>query len=129
MVNAVQSEFKKIPAGWEQVLFKTAAATTNTIVYSYMNAPGVAAVTASGHRSVVCNASMYFTVPMPGSPTNWGDIWLDIGRDVPEDQRPLLLGGEMTAWTDTYCSPRECGAMHQYCELQSICHHSFDSFY
>jgi hypothetical protein len=20
----------------------------------------------------------------------------------------------MTAWTDTYCSPRECGAMHQY---------------
>lgn len=20
----------------------------------------------------------------------------------------------MTAWTDTYCNPRECGAMHQY---------------
>ena len=60
-----------------QVLFETAAATKDTIVYSYMQP--TAAVTATGHRAVVCNTSMYFTVPMAGSPSNWGDIWLDIG--------------------------------------------------
>ena len=74
-----------------------------------------AAVTATGHRAVVCNTSMYFTVPMAGSPSNWGDVWLDIGLGVPAEQKKsLLLGGEMTAWTDTYCNPRECGAMHEY---------------
>ena len=112
IVNAVASDFKKTPAGWEQVLFKTGAATKDTIVYSYMQS--AAAVTATGRRTVECNASMYFTVPMAGSPTNWGSIWLDIGHSVPADQKSLLLGGEMTAWTDTYCSPRECGAMHEY---------------
>jgi hexosaminidase len=73
VVEAVADDFNKTPAGWEQVLFKTAAATQDTIVYSYMQP--VAAVTATGHRAVECNASMYFTVPMAGSPTNWADIW------------------------------------------------------
>eukprot|EP01052_Picozoa_sp_SAG31_P011644 SAG31_NODE_663_length_13021_cov_9.408296_6_plen_482_part_00 len=75
VVHAVASDFNKTPAGWEQVLFKTAAATKDTIVYSYMQSPGVAAVTAAGYRAVECNASMYFTVPMVGSPTNWANIW------------------------------------------------------
>jgi hypothetical protein len=38
----------------------------------------------------------------------------DIGFDVPESEKGLLLGGEMSMWTDTYCSPRECGAMPNY---------------
>ena len=75
VVEAVADDFNKTPAGWEQVLFENAAATKDTIVYSYMQSPGVAAVTATGHRAVECNASMYFTVPMTGSPTNWADIW------------------------------------------------------
>ena len=50
-----------------------------------------AAVTATGHRAVVCNASMYFTVPMAGSPSNWGDVWLDIGLGVPAEQKKSLL--------------------------------------
>ena len=41
-------------------------------------------------------------------------LWYDIGHGVPPAERKLLLGGEMSMWTDTYCSPRECGAMHQY---------------
>jgi hypothetical protein len=66
-------DFQKTPAGWEQVLFKTAAATKDTIVYSYMQP--VADVVATGHKAVECNASHYFTVPMPGAPSNWANIW------------------------------------------------------
>eukprot|EP01046_Picozoa_sp_COSAG06_P082864 COSAG06_NODE_29834_length_549_cov_5.471111_1_plen_35_part_10 len=30
------------------------------------------------------------------------------GLGIPAEQKKsLLLGGEMTAWTDTYCNPRE----------------------
>jgi hypothetical protein len=37
IVDAVAHDFKKTPAGWEQVLFETKAATNDTIVYAYMN--------------------------------------------------------------------------------------------
>lgn len=113
VVDAVAYDFKKTPAGWEQVLFETGAATNNTIVYAYMN--GASKITATGHKAVVANgSSLYFTVPAPGGPEGWAPLWYDIGFDVPADEQGLLLGGEMSMWTDTYCSPRECGAMPAY---------------
>ena len=38
VVGAVATEFGKTPAGWEQVLFKTHAATNDTIVYGTTSA-------------------------------------------------------------------------------------------
>ena len=55
IVDAVANDFGKTPAGWEQVLFKTGAATKETIVYAYMS--GAGKVTATGHRAVVANGS------------------------------------------------------------------------
>ena len=113
VVEAVARDFKKVPAGWEQVLFETGAATDDTIVYAYMS--GASRVTATGHKTVVANgSSLYFTVAAPGGPAGWDKLWYDIGFDVPPSERALLLGGEMSMWTDTYCSPRECGAMPAY---------------
>ena len=56
----------------------------------------------------------YFTAAAPGGPQGWDKLWYDIGFDVPAHERALLLGGEMSMWTDTYCNPRECGAMPAY---------------
>ena len=115
IVNAVTDDFGKTPAGWEQVLFKTGAATNETIVYAYMS--GAGEVTARGRRAVVSNGTtLYFTTAAPGGPSGWSKLWYDIGFDVPNEgpEKSLLLGGEMSMWTDTYCSPRECGAMPAY---------------
>jgi hypothetical protein len=38
---------------------------------------------------------------------------------VPVEERRLLLGGEMSMWTDTYCNPRECGAMPAYGKIEN----------
>ena len=94
-------------------MFETEAATNDTIVYAYMSP--AAKVTTTGHRVVVANgSSLYFTTAAPGGAAGWGKLWYDIGFDVPSAERALLLGGEMSMWTDTYCSPRECGAMPAY---------------
>jgi len=88
-------------------------ASDDTIVYAYMSS--ASKVTATGHRAVVANgSSLYFTISAPGGPAGWDMLWYDIGFDVPVPERELLLGGEMSMWTDTYCSPRECGAMPAY---------------
>jgi hypothetical protein len=115
VVEAVARDFGKVPAGWEQVLFETGAATDDTIIYAYMSGGG--RVTAAKHRAVVANGSaLYLTAAVPGGPAGWAPLYYDIGFDVPSAgaERALLLGGEMSMWTDTYCSPRECGAMPAY---------------
>ena len=96
-------------------MFETGAAnaTLRTIVYAYMSP--ASAVTATGHRAVVSNgSSLYLTAAAPGGPAGWADLWYDIGFDVPAAESHLLLGGEMSMWTDTYCQPRECGGMPAY---------------
>ena len=88
-------------------------ATNDTIVYAYISS--ASKVTETGHRTVVANGSaLYFTASAPGGPAGWSMLWYDIGFYVPASERDLLLGGEMSMWTDTYCSPRECGAMPAY---------------
>ena len=48
VVNAVATDYGKTPAGWEQVLLKTAAATKETIVYAYMGNSSVPNITRTG---------------------------------------------------------------------------------
>lgn len=55
-----------------------------------------------------CADGFYFTQAAPGGPAGWASLWKDIGAGVPAAQRPLLLGGEASQWTDTYCYVREC---------------------
>ena len=65
VVDAVANDYGKTPAGWEQVLFETGAATEDTILYAYVSPP--ANVTATGHRAVAANGSaLYLTAPAPG---------------------------------------------------------------
>ena len=49
----------------------------------------------------------------------WHKLWYDISFDVPAQERSLLLGGEMSMWTDTYCNPRECSAMPVYGKVEN----------
>ena len=58
VVNAVANDFGKTPAGWEQVLLETAAATNDTIVYAYMGNASVANITGRNRRVVNSN-NMY----------------------------------------------------------------------
>eukprot|EP00040_Diaphanoeca_grandis_P022439 m.120539 g.120539 ORF g.120539 m.120539 type:complete len:571 (-) comp28809_c0_seq2:2399-4111(-) len=115
VVAAVQHDFLKTPAGWEQVFFDTHAATNETIVYAYMADGSAPQITSSGRRVVQANSTaFYFTVASPGGPKGWDMCWSDIASNIPVEQKQLMLGGEMSMWTDTYCHVRECGAMPQY---------------
>jgi hypothetical protein len=57
---------------------------------------------ASGH--------FYFTAPGPGGPKGWSRCWYDIAPNVPAAEKPLLLGGEVSMWSDSYCYTGQCGA-------------------
>ena len=45
-------------------------------------------------------------------------LYNDIGASVPAGEKHLLLGGQMSMWTDTYCAVRECGAMPAYGKVE-----------
>ena len=110
VLNAIASDFGKVPMGWEEVLFDAGAATNETIVDAWSRHPA-SDITATGRRAVESKSSaFYFTEAVPGGPDGWAKVWYDISTGVPDTQRQLLLGGEMSMWTDTYCYICQCGS-------------------
>ena len=108
--NAIASEFKKTPEGWEEAYFDAQAATPDTIVNAWTRHTA-ADVTATGRQAVESHSrAFYFTGAAPGGPTGWSKCWYDIAQKVPAAQLPLVLGGEMSMWTDTYLYIDQCGA-------------------
>lgn len=109
LATAVAVEFGKTPEGWEEIYFDAGAATNDTIVnaWSRHEAPDV---TTTGRRAVESHSgNFYFTQAVPGGPDGWHMVYHDIGANVPAAQKSLLLGGEMSMWTDTYCYISQCG--------------------
>jgi hypothetical protein len=105
---AVQNDFKKTPAGWEEVFFDAGAATQETIVDAW-SAHNPAEITKTGRKAINSEEShFYFTAAAPGGPDGWKKCWYDIGSGVPSTQASLLLGGEMSMWTDTCESLNSC---------------------
>ena len=110
LLNSVQHAFGKIPAGWEEVLFDAGAATPETIVHAWSRHQP-AEITATGRKAVMSQGShFYFTEAAGAYPLGWEKCWFDIATGVPSDQRSLLIGGEASMWTDTYCITNQCGA-------------------
>ena len=110
LATAVASELGKTPEGWEEIYFNAGAATQETIVNAWTRheAPEV---TATGRRAVESHsANFYFTAAAPGGPDGWSKVYHDIGSGVPPNETQLLLGGEMSMWSDTYCYEQQCGA-------------------
>ena len=110
LASAVAHELNKIAEGWEEILFDAGAATPATIVnaWSRHRPPEI---TKTGRRAVESDeAHFYFTHPAPGGPTGWARCWYDIATGLPHSEAHLLLGGEISMWTDTYCDTGQCGA-------------------
>ena len=106
----VANNLGKSVEGWEEILFSAGAATNDTIVnaWSRHRPPEI---TKLGMRAVESySAHFYFTRPAPGGPKGWKPCWYDISTGVPKGELPLLLGGEMSMWSDTYCYTGQCGA-------------------
>jgi len=110
MIGAIQNEFKKTPEGWEELFFDAGAATETTIVNAWAR-HNASSITSTGRRAVESASShFYFTGPGPMGPPGWEKCWYDIGTGVPAAQKKLLLGGEMSMWSDTYCYIEQCGS-------------------
>ena len=45
-------------------------------------------------------------------PQGWESFYYDISTGLTPAQLPMLLGGEMSMWTDTYCYIEQCGAFN-----------------
>ena len=96
VLNTIREDFKKTPMGWEEVLFNAGAATNDTIVNAWSRHTA-ADVVATGHRAVESKSSaFYFTDAATGGPSGWKKCWYDISTNVKEEQKHLLLGGEMS---------------------------------
>jgi len=124
----VQVELGKTTASWEEMLFESKAANKETIVDAW-NAHTPAEVTATGRRALMSkNKRFYFTWPAKESfPEGWSPCWYDIAAGIPKSQRHLLLGGEISMWTDFYLYYQQCGAQHQGPKGPPVAHELFFS--
>jgi len=110
LFQAIATEFGKTPEGWEEALFDAGAATNNTIVNAWAR-HSASEITATGRRAVESkDSAFYFTGAAPGGPKGWSRSWYDISTNVPANQMKLLLGGEMSMWSDSYCYISQCGS-------------------
>ena len=110
LATAVEGDFGKVVEGWEELLFDAGAATTSAIVNAWAS-HRPPEITKTGRQAVESWADhFYFTDPAPGGPAGWARCWYDIASGVPSREAHLLLGGEMSMWSDTYCHTAQCGA-------------------
>eukprot|EP00055_Hartaetosiga_balthica_P004415 m.11494 g.11494 ORF g.11494 m.11494 type:complete len:653 (-) comp3847_c0_seq1:89-2047(-) len=110
LLTYINTTLEKTPEGWEEVLFDNGAATMQTIVDGWSNYPA-SSITQTGRFAVESAAShFYFTEAAPNGPEGWSECWYNISSNIPASQSHLLLGGEMSMWTDTYCYIDQCGS-------------------
>ena len=92
---------KKVPMGWEEILFKTEAAEPypSVIVDSWARSSWSEAA-AAGHRTVMSNSGLFYLDYAGHSAKG---MYLDMkAGNTNETQRGLLLGGEVSMWQDQY---------------------------
>ena len=110
LLKAIQNDFKKTPEGWEEILYDADAATSDTIVNAWAR-HNASEIVSTGRKAVESkDAWFYFTDAAKGGPDGWTPCWNDIGYGIPEKEKHLLLGGEISMWSDTYCYIDQCGA-------------------
>ena len=110
VVEAISTEYKKTPEGWEELFFDAGAATPDTIVNAWAR-HSAGEITKTGRKAVESASDhFYFTSPGPAGPAGWSRCHYAIDTGVPDDEKHLLLGGEMSMWSDTYCDIDQCGS-------------------
>jgi len=110
LLSYIANDLGKKPAGWEEVLFDASAATNNTIVDAWSQ-HNPAQITKTGRYAIESSEKhFYFTAPGKGGPRGWHQCWYDIDSGVPAGQKRLLLGGEISMWSDQYCYIEQCGS-------------------
>jgi hypothetical protein len=65
LLNAIQNDFKKTPAGWEEVLFDAGAATLETIVDAWLRYTP-AQIAATGRHAIQSQANHFYLNLPPG---------------------------------------------------------------
>jgi hexosaminidase len=102
----------KTVAGWEELLFDAGAATNRTLIYAWSRDTPSDVI--NDGRKCVDSQSSHFYMTEPGGvyPQGWESFYYDISTGLTPAQLPMLLGGEMSMWTDTYCYIEQCGAFN-----------------
>ena len=101
----------KTAAGWEELLFDAGAATNRSIIYAWSR-DTPAQVIDQGRRCVDSASGDFYLTDAPSSPypKGWESFYANIAASLTPAQLPMLLGGEMSMWTDRYCYIDQCGA-------------------
>ena len=108
LLMEIQTNFNKTPEGWEELLFKANSATPESIVNAWARHTAKEIID-TGRKAVESRDSwFYFTKPAQNYPKGWEPCWNDIAEGINETSRHLLLGGEMSMWTDSYCIINQC---------------------
>jgi hexosaminidase len=99
----------KQPMAWVNALTTTKVATQSTILDTWATVYGMPdLVTKQGYQ---CVASTYMYLNhITGDAGNYTNYWRDIAPGVSDSAKHLMLGGEVSMWTDDYCYTHQCGA-------------------
>lgn len=109
ILAAIESNLNKTTAGWEEILFATQAATSNTIVDAWTDNYKAHDIIETGRRAIESHRHwFYFGKSAKKYPKGWEPCWNDITKGINDTTRHLLLGGSMSMWGDSYCPTTNC---------------------
>eukprot|EP00039_Didymoeca_costata_P022908 m.347559 g.347559 ORF g.347559 m.347559 type:complete len:345 (+) comp33282_c0_seq1:2-1036(+) len=99
----------KRPMAWVNALTTTHVATPNTILGTWATVYGMPPLVTGDNYSCVGSTYMYLN-KITGTVGSYTNYWRDIADGVNSSNMHLMLGGEVSMWTDDYCYIHQCGS-------------------
>eukprot|EP01063_Lacrimia_lanifica_P028243 TRINITY_DN4091_c0_g4_i1.p1 TRINITY_DN4091_c0_g4~~TRINITY_DN4091_c0_g4_i1.p1 ORF type:complete len:515 (+),score=171.59 TRINITY_DN4091_c0_g4_i1:55-1599(+) len=109
MQEYVSNDLKKHPGGWEELLFNAHAAQADSLIYSWSK-HYAGDVTSQGFKTIEAHSTeFYFTRPATAAfPQGWVRQWYNVSSTVAAEDQHLLLGGEVSMWSDNFLYINQC---------------------
>ena len=105
-VAEVTGRLGKTVVGWEEILFDTHAADNRTVVNAWSRY-SAADVVKAGYRAIESAAGHFYLNHVS---TPYQGMWRDVAAGLSGADVAMVLGGEVSMWTDDTCIVEQCGA-------------------
>ncbi|XP_062513942.1 beta-hexosaminidase subunit alpha-like isoform X2 [Corticium candelabrum] len=104
LFDFIYSRLGKVPTAYEEALFKSKSAKSNVVIQAWESYRAFEVVR-QGNKAIEGNGGHFYlshsTVPLSA-------VWTDIAYNMTAAGKKLLLGGEISFWTDEYCPNFQC---------------------
>jgi hexosaminidase len=106
LFNFIENDIEKTPVAYEEALFESKSSGRSVVIQAW-ESYRASDVVKKGNKAIEGNKFHFYLSLHPL--VSLSAVWTDIAVNMTDDERRLLLGGEISFWTNDYCPSFQCG--------------------